>query len=111
MVWTSSTLFRNYAERMAQLNSTEFANTILGVVHGETRVQAAQMDIDAINDDREAFRSIVLDKIQLSMLPFGVRINNANIAELQEEKRSGQMGYLEARERKKLSETVQQSGG
>ena len=38
-----------------------------------------------------------------------MRVGNANIAELIEKKRAGHMGYLEARERRKLSDAVQQS--
>lgn len=107
--WTSDELFRNFAERMAHLSREEFATTILGVVHGETRVQAAQMDIDAINDDRDAFRHTVTANIQKSLLPLGVRVTNANIAELKEKERTGQMGYLKARERKKLADAVERS--
>ncbi|OQS03114.1 hypothetical protein THRCLA_04576 [Thraustotheca clavata] len=100
--------FQRYVERMKELSSTEFEETLLGIIHGETRVQAALMDIDAINDDREAFRTNVVALVQKQLNQLGLEIINANIAELREAKRpNGQMGYLEARERKKLANTLQ----
>ena len=92
---------------MAELDDDSFNTTILGVIHGETRVLAARMSIDAINDDRDAFRDEVVHRVQNILLPYGVRVDNANIAELIEDQRDGQMGYLQARERKKLSSAVQ----
>ncbi|OQR88137.1 hypothetical protein ACHHYP_07523 [Achlya hypogyna] len=100
--------FARYVERMHKLPAAEFEETLLGIIHGETRVQAARMDIDAINDDREAFRTHVVSLVQRQLQQLGLEIINANIAELREAKRaSGQMGYLEARERKKLANTLQ----
>ncbi|KDO21641.1 hypothetical protein SPRG_12882 [Saprolegnia parasitica CBS 223.65] len=100
--------FKRYVERMQQLPPDEFEETLLGIIHGETRVQAALMDIDAINDDREAFRTNVVALVQRQLNQLGLEIINANIAELREAKRAnGQMGYLEARERKKLANTLQ----
>jgi hypothetical protein len=109
--YSSSDLFRSYAEKMADMDDATFKETVMGVVHGETRVQAANMDIDAINDDRELFRTNVVNRVQGALLTLGVRVTNANIAELREDQRAdGAVGYLQARERKKLSSAVQQSG-
>ena len=102
-------IFCRYALTMDALPPQEYYDTILGVVHGETRVLAAQMEIDQINDDRDAFRETVVENVQDVLLQYGVRVGNANIAELIEKKRAGHMGYLEARERRKLSDAVQQS--
>ncbi len=103
-------LFKRYVQKMSCLEDFSYNATLLGIIHGETRVLAATMSIDAINDDREKFKTEVIVKIQQLLLPYGLRVDNANIAELTEEKREhGEMGYLEARERKKLSDAVQQS--
>jgi flotillin len=101
--------FKLYAENMENLCDKEFERTILAAIHGETRVQAAQMEIDVINDDRDEFRKTVIDVVQNKLGEVGIEIVNANIAELKETERNGQMGYLAARERKKLSQAVQQS--
>jgi flotillin len=107
---TNADGFKVYAENMVPLPTEEFEQTILGVVHGETRVQAAQMDIDRINDDRELFREKVVQIVQDKLNDLGLEIVNANIAELTEDERSGgQMGYLQARERRKLAQAIQQS--
>lgn len=105
----SQDLFKRYVQKMDHLDQEHFDTTILGVIHGETRVLAARMSIDAINDDRDAFRDEVVNRVQQILMPYGVKVDNANIAELIEDPREGQMGYLQARERKKLSSAVQES--
>ncbi len=107
---SAETLFKRYAQKIDPLQDFEFNLTLGAIIHGETRVLAAKMSIDAINDDREEFKKRVISNVQQLLLPYGLRVDNANIAELTEEKReNGDMGYLEARERKKLSDAVQQS--
>lgn len=102
--------FHRYCRQMADMNEEEFSHTVLGVIHGETRVLAANMDIDAINDDRDQFREQIVSKCAGILSSMGLKVVNANIAELSERQRdSGQMGYLQARERKKLASAVQQS--
>jgi len=102
--------FHRYCRQMADMNEEEFSHTVLGVIHGETRVLAANMDIDAINDDRDQFREQIVQKCALILDSMGLKVVNANIAELSERQRdAGQMGYLQARERKKLASAVQQS--
>lgn len=101
--------FKLYAENMEPLSEHAYEQTILAAIHGETRVQAAQMEIDRINDDRDEFRKTVVEVVQKKLDEVGVDVVNANIAELKENEREGQMGYLAARERKKLAEAVQQS--
>jgi flotillin len=94
---------------METLSITAYEQTILGVIHGETRVAAAQMEIDRINDDRDQFREQVVNVVQQKLDAMGIEVVNANIAELRETERKGQMGYLQARERRKLEQAIQQS--
>ena len=100
-------LFRLYAQKMEPKSPHEFEDIIISIIHGETRVLCTRMTIDSINDDREAFRKNVIDRVQDILYPLGVQIDNANIAELKEEKRPDVIGYLEAREKKKLSDATQ----
>ena len=107
---SAEVLFKRYVQKIHPLDDDAFNITVEGLLHGEIRVLAAKMSIDELNDDREAFKSNVSKKIQQLLLGYGLRFDNANIAELKEEKReNGAVGYLEAREKKKLSDAVQQS--
>jgi uncharacterized membrane protein YqiK len=50
-------------------------------------------DIDAINDDRDQFREQIVSKCAGILSSMGLKVVNANIAELSERQRdSGQMG-------------------
>jgi flotillin len=107
---SSEELFKRYIQRLHPLSEIEFENTMKSVIHGDTRILAAKMSIDAMNDSREEFKREVMDKIQIQLLPYGIRIDTANIEDIHEPPRGdGSMGYLQARERKKLSDAVQQS--
>lgn len=49
------------------------------------------------------------DEVNKALRPVGIQLVNANISEIEEEKRTGAIGYLEAREKKKLSQAISQS--
>ncbi len=102
-------LFKHYVQSIHHMDAKDASDVIKGVIHGETRVLAATMSIDAINDNRQEFKDKVSSTIQLELLKYGLRVDNANIAELVESDRDGGMGYLKARERKKLSNAIQES--
>ena len=55
---------------------------IEGIIEGETRVFSAGLTIKEMFEDREAFRKTVQDKVQKDMDHLGLRIYNANIAEM-----------------------------
>jgi len=99
-----------YAETMSTLSEEDRAAIIQAIVHGEFRVRASTVDIDDLNDNREKFRDEVVKKVEEALRTVGVRILNANIAEIEEEKRpGGVIGYLEAREKKKLMQAISES--
>lgn len=88
-------------DRLSVLEST---------IHGAIRVQTSKLSIDDLNDNKLRFQRIVIDEVQSVLWQFGIIINTANIAKIQEDERAnGEMGYLKARERKKLTEAIQQS--
>ena len=104
-------LFKRYVEKLEPLQPLAFHETVIAAIHGEARILTATMSIDDMNDNRAKFHTDVVKQIQERVLfSYGLKIDAANIAEIHEEKRpDGHMGYLAARERKKLEEAVQQS--
>ena len=102
--------FKLYVQKIFPLSAEEQRSIFEAAIHGSLRVETSKLSIDDINDNREAFQKTAVTQAQLVLKQYGVRINTANIAEIQEDDRqSGDMGYLKARERKKLTEAVQQS--
>ncbi len=105
----SEDLFKRFVQKIEPLSDTAFESLLLGVIHGTTRNLAAKMPIDSINNDRDMFNAKIIVNVQQLLMQYGLKVDNANIAELSEEKRGNSKGYLESREQKKLSEAVQQS--
>ena len=89
--WTSDQLFKLYTQRMETKTDAEFKSTIMGVIHGETRMLCTTMTIDEINDSREGFRENVVNKVQELLFPMGIQVNNVNIAELIEEQKKNEI--------------------
>jgi regulator of protease activity HflC (stomatin/prohibitin superfamily) len=71
---TAEELFKRYVQKMEQLSPKEFESVVLGVVHGTTRILAAGMPIDSINDSRDAFNSEIVAGVQNLLLQFGLRV-------------------------------------
>ncbi|GAQ86846.1 hypothetical protein KFL_003150110 [Klebsormidium nitens] len=74
--------FKTYATKMGDLDPAKVEATIGGVIHGETRVFSAGLTIREMFEDREKFKRTVSDKIQQDMNAYGLKIYNANIAEM-----------------------------
>jgi flotillin len=77
-------LFMNYARTMTNSENNTISDTIRGVIHGESRVLAADLSVEELFRDREKFKHTVSDKIQLVLNQYGLKINNANIEEIQD---------------------------
>lgn len=108
--YTSGQLFANYANCFATSEPDAIIEVVEGVVRGETRVQVASMKIDEINRDRDKFR-IVVEKCFANILAeTGLSVINTNVEELIEEQRANnEQGYIQSREKRKLSSVVNQS--
>ncbi|GAQ92516.1 hypothetical protein KFL_010370020 [Klebsormidium nitens] len=74
--------FKTYATKLGDLPPEKVEATIGGVIHGETRVFSAGLTIREMFEDREKFKRTVQDKIQHDMNAYGLKIYNANIAEM-----------------------------
>lgn len=108
--WTSEELLENYAEKLAVLSGGEFYSTIQTIVQGETRVQAANMSLDSINDDREKFRSIIIERVQKILYSCGLVIVNANFGDIEEVMKEGEtQTYLEARRERAHSKAINEA--
>ena len=106
---TGNELFTRYVQRLHFLSDHERSALIENILHGQIRILASKLPIDAMNDNRDEFKSAVLVKVQEALNLYGVHLDAANISEIVEDDRNGKMGYLQAREQKKLTDTVQQS--
>ncbi|KAK9788452.1 hypothetical protein WJX73_007874 [Symbiochloris irregularis] len=74
--------FMTYANTMSGLSRRQVHNIIEGVIEGETRVFSAGLTIRDMFEDREKFRKTVQDRVQKDMDKLGLKIYNANIAEM-----------------------------
>ena len=107
---TTEDYFKSYVQKIFPLANSDQRQIFEAAIHGALRVETSKLSIDDINDNREAFQRVAVEQAQLVLNQYGIRINTANIAEIQEDDRGhDEMGYLKARERKKLTEAVQQS--
>lgn len=74
--------FMRYAQMMSTLPEDEITETIRGIVEGETRSLTAQMTIEDMFQDKDAFRIKAVEKIQQDLSKLGLHILNANIKEM-----------------------------
>lgn len=77
-------LFKNYARKMMNISKQELDSTIQGIIHGQTRILSATLDIESMFSDKDKFKNMVTDHIQLELNPFGLKVYNANIAEMKD---------------------------
>lgn len=88
-----------YAKFLASDGSKD--GIIQGVIEGETRDIAANLDILEIFNGREAFRKRMMDTVQEELKKFGLTIYNANIKELEDAPNSK---YFENMRQRKLAD-------
>ncbi len=71
----------NYVRFLASA-SIDINKIILGVIEGETRTLISKMTMEEIFNDRETFRDTIISGVQRELDDFGLKVFNANIAEL-----------------------------
>jgi flotillin len=72
----------NYAQLLSEKSHTDMVDTIRGVIQGETRILTAKLKLDDLFQSREHFKREVTENIGEVIKPLGLKILNANIAEL-----------------------------
>ena len=81
--------------------------TVEGVIQGEVRVLTANLDLNKLFSEREQFKDEVVDKISKVLAPFGLKVYNANIAELSD--LDDHNRYFEEQKKRALQEVNQQA--
>ncbi len=75
----------DYAKYLSGINYGDLHNNVLSVITGEARGLAANMDIDKIYADRDEFRRIVWDGVNIKLKPLGLFVHNANIESISQD--------------------------
>jgi flotillin len=86
-VWTigpkdNKDALKTYASLLSDKGISGLENTVVGVIQGETRVLTANLSLDELFSNREQFRNNVEEKINNIINDMGLRVYNANVAEL-----------------------------
>ncbi|KAI9739092.1 MAG: hypothetical protein M1834_007305 [Cirrosporium novae-zelandiae] len=67
---------------------------VRGIVEGETRVIVADMTMEEIFKERQIFKTKIIERVQVELDQFGLRIYNANVKELQDTPGSEYFAFL-----------------
>lgn len=73
-----------YSKLLNEKSYDDIQNIIKGVIEGECRGIAANMSIEDIFSDRNAFKLNIINEVQKELNYFGLFIYNANIKELED---------------------------
>ena len=72
-----------FARLLINKDENELQKVIEGVIHGQARILTANMELDAVFQDQEAFKKKITSVInQIIRDEFGLKIYDANIADL-----------------------------
>jgi flotillin len=74
--------FKLYATQMSDFTAKEVITIVDNIVHGEVRVNTANMTVKELFSDKGKFRSLVVEKVADEFKRFGVVIHNINVAEM-----------------------------
>lgn len=89
-VWTigpkndNSEALTSYARLLAEKGHGGLQTTVEGVIQGETRVLTANIDLNDLFSNRDTFKEKVVNRINEIIDDFGLKVYNANIAELRD---------------------------
>ncbi len=86
-----------FAKKFGDMDQDAIDNTIASVVHGEARLLTGAMDVEHIFNNRAIFKQDITNKIQECLEPFGIKVDNVNIGELNDSKGSDYFKNLRER--------------
>lgn len=86
-----------YAKKFGNMEPEEINNIIESIVHGEVRILTGGMEVEDVFGKREIFKEEMEEKIQKCMAPFGIKVDNVNIGELNDSKGSDYFKNLRER--------------
>ncbi|KAL5364883.1 hypothetical protein BJX96DRAFT_179347 [Aspergillus floccosus] len=67
---------------------------VIGIIEGETRVIVSTMTMEEVFEERQIFKTKVIENVQNELHQFGLRIYNANVKELQDAPSSEYFAFL-----------------
>jgi flotillin len=99
-------LQQNAAIRLLGLEAKQINEQASEIIFGQMRAVIAQMKIEDINRDREAFQNHIQNAVATELKKIGLVIINVNILDISDES-----GYIEALGKRATAEAVQQARG
>lgn len=73
---------KKYSRLMIEKDHAHLRDTVVGIIQGEARILAANLELDSLFRDRVTYKNNVTQKVNDVLKPFGLTIYNSNIAEL-----------------------------
>lgn len=71
-----------YSKLLLDCSLENLKDKIIGIIMGESRALAGKMKLDDLFNNRQEFKSVVVDAVNERLACFGLKIYNANIGEL-----------------------------
>lgn len=99
---TDPTLMQNAAERLLGLNTQQTLQQAEDIITGQLRLVIASMDIEDLNQDRDAFLEHINRNVGTELSKVGLEVINVNIRDITDE-----AGYIKALGQKAAAEAVQ----
>jgi len=75
---------KRYARYLQNTELDDFKRKVLGIIQGETRIEAGKLKLDDLFNNREKFKEVIVTNIDKEIEQFGLCIYNANIEELRD---------------------------
>lgn len=88
-----------YAKLLGHTTSSALTELVAGIIHGETRLIAAQMHVEEIFSNRQKFKENIMEHIGSELEHFGLMIYNSNIKDLRDVEGSEYFSYLSMKSR------------
>jgi flotillin len=80
---------QRYASRLLEMDDRHLDTFFTGIIEGDGRIIAGEMELDEIQGQREKVRQKLMGKLGPDFDALGMEILNVNVAELTDTKRSG----------------------
>ena len=82
---TEPSIMQNAAERLLNLQPPQIEDMAKEIIFGQLRLTVASLTIEEINQDREAFLSLVANNVDTELHKIGLYLINVNITDITDE--------------------------
>lgn len=103
-IGTTEEMMANAANSLLNMNPEDIVNNAGDIIFGQLRATIAQLDIEEINSDRQAFEAKVVHNIESQLDKIGLELLNVNITDI-----SDDSGYISALGEKAAATAVNQA--